>query len=143
MRNLSTLCAVRTNEGTGHWFPCQSAGTRAFGSMPERRPILQKGDNFHVPEKSEPQRYVAEFMRGNVVKGGGRPEVAFVREFVQPVVEQLSQLFIRWTGSLTKFSRASSAPDSLDALSASAVALPSGQDRRLRLQESAGARCAW
>jgi transglutaminase-like putative cysteine protease len=38
-------------EGEGHWFPCQAAGTRAFGSMPEYRPILQKGDNFRVPEK--------------------------------------------------------------------------------------------
>ena len=36
-------------EGRGHWIPCQAAGTRAFGSMPEHRPILQKGDNFRVP----------------------------------------------------------------------------------------------
>ena len=68
------------NDGHGHWFPCQAAGTRAFGSMPERRPILQKGDNFKVPEKTKPQRYVAEFLTGK----GGRPDVTFVREFVQP-----------------------------------------------------------
>ncbi len=31
--------------GNGRWFPCQLAGTRAFGQMPEHRPVLQKGDN--------------------------------------------------------------------------------------------------
>ena len=72
------------DEGQGHWFPCQAAGTRAFGSIPEMRPILQKGDNFRVPEKKKPQRYVAEFLTGKTVKGGGRPRVSFVREFVQP-----------------------------------------------------------
>jgi hypothetical protein len=70
--------------GEGHWFPCQAAGTRAFGSMPELRPILQKGDNFKVPEKKKPQRYVAEFLSGKPVKGSGPPKVTFVREFVQP-----------------------------------------------------------
>ena len=44
------------------------------------RPILQKGDNFKVPEKKERQRYVAEFLRGNNRRGGGRPVVTFVRE---------------------------------------------------------------
>ena len=72
------------DEGNGHWFPCQAAGTRAFGSMPEMRPVLQKGDNFKVPEKTKPQRYVAEFLKGNKVRGGGRPTVRFVREYVQP-----------------------------------------------------------
>ena len=32
-------------KGIGHWFPCQAAGTRAFGGIPDGRPILQKGDN--------------------------------------------------------------------------------------------------
>ena len=32
-------------DGKGRWFPCQAAGTRAFGGMPDPRPILQKGDN--------------------------------------------------------------------------------------------------
>ncbi len=42
-------------EGNGEWYPCQAAGTRMFGSMLEARPILQKGDNFNVPEKKERQ----------------------------------------------------------------------------------------
>ena len=70
-------------EGKGGWFPCQAAGTRAFGQMPEQRPILQKGDNFRVPEKPrQRQRYVAEFLKGVPVKGGGRPKVRFIREML-------------------------------------------------------------
>ncbi len=70
-------------DGEGHWFPCQAAGTRSFGTMPDLRPILQKGDNFKVPEKKERQRYVAEFLTGAASRGGGRPKVHFVRD-VQP-----------------------------------------------------------
>jgi hypothetical protein len=68
--------------GNGHWFPCQAAGSRDFGSMPDQRPILQKGDNFKVPEKRERQRYVAEHLTGNTRGGGGKPNVQFVRELV-------------------------------------------------------------
>jgi transglutaminase-like putative cysteine protease len=46
--------------GNGYWFPAQVAGTRSFGSMPERRPVLQKGDNFRIPGNPRAQRYVAE-----------------------------------------------------------------------------------
>jgi transglutaminase-like putative cysteine protease len=68
----------------GHWFPCQAAGTRAFGGIPEHRPILQKGDNFRDPDRpKEPLRYVNEFMTGSAVKGGGKPRVEFVREMVE------------------------------------------------------------
>ena len=66
-------------EGHGQWYPCQAAGTRAFGSIPELRPILQKGDNFKVPEKKERQRYVAEFLTGSHRAGNGKPNVEFVR----------------------------------------------------------------
>lgn len=67
-------------EGEGHWFPCQAAGTRAFGSMPEYRPILQKGDNFRVPEKKGRQRYVSEQLKIADVMGPNNPKVEFVRE---------------------------------------------------------------
>lgn len=67
--------------GEGHWFPCQVAGTRAFGEMPDVRPILQKGDNYRVPEKpKDRQRYVAEFFRCVPVRG--EPKVEFVRELL-------------------------------------------------------------
>jgi hypothetical protein len=68
-------------QGTGHWIPCQAAGTRDFGSMPDHRPILQKGDNFQVPEKREAQRYVAEFLKVKTVRIG-KPEVKFVRQLL-------------------------------------------------------------
>lgn len=70
-------------KGDGVWIPCQAAGTRAFGSMPDLRPILQKGDEFKVPEKPGTQRYVAEFLKGTPAKKGGtQPTVQFVREYV-------------------------------------------------------------
>ena len=40
------------DQGEGHWFPCQSAGTPSFGHLPDLRPILQKGDNVLVDESS-------------------------------------------------------------------------------------------
>jgi hypothetical protein len=67
--------------GQGYWFPCQAAGTRAFGGIPEHRPVLQKGDNFADPDRPrERQRYVSEFMKGVAVKGGGEPNHKFIRE---------------------------------------------------------------
>lgn len=71
------------NEGNGHWIPCQVAGTRNFGGMVEARPVLQKGDNFNVPEKKgQPQRYVSEFLRGSKFRGSGKPKVEFVRKLL-------------------------------------------------------------
>lgn len=68
---------LEDQEGNGHWIPCQAAGARAFGGIPEHRPILQKGDNFRVPERPrDQQRYVAEYLTGK----GGKPKCRFVRE---------------------------------------------------------------
>jgi hypothetical protein len=67
--------------GNGYWMPCQAAGTRDFGSMPDTRPVLQKGDNFDVPDLRERQRYVAEFLKTKSVKGLP-PRVNFVRKTV-------------------------------------------------------------
>ena len=69
-------------DGQGHWFPCQAAGSRDFGSLPDHRPVLQKGDNFRVPEKREPQRYVAELLKVKAVRGSGQPKVQFVRHLL-------------------------------------------------------------
>jgi len=67
----------------GHWFPCQAAGSEAFGGIPEHRPILQKGDNFRPPyNRRDHQRYLAEHLTGTPTPGGGRPQVKFVRELV-------------------------------------------------------------
>ncbi len=66
-------------EGRGQWFPCELKDKGSFGQIAEFRPILQKGDNFTVPEKlSKRQRYISEFARAKT----GRPRVSFVREKV-------------------------------------------------------------
>ncbi len=71
------------DDGNGHWFPCQSAGTRAFGGITEQRPILQKGDNFRDPDRPrERMRYLSEHLTGTPANGGGKPQVTFVREVV-------------------------------------------------------------
>ncbi len=63
------------------WFPCQAAGTRAFGEMPDQLPILQKGDNFRDNDRpGKPLRYMSEFIRGSAVGAGGAPQVEWVRE---------------------------------------------------------------
>ena len=66
--------------GKGQWYPCELAGTRAFGQLAQPRPILMRGDNFRVPEKKEAQRYVAEFLKGKTGRGLARPHVQFIRE---------------------------------------------------------------
>ncbi len=69
-------------QGRGHWFPCQAAGeAHDFGRMPEERPILQKGDNFKVPEERGPQRYVKQFLKA--ANAQANPEVQFVMEPVK------------------------------------------------------------
>ena len=71
---------LEDTDGNGRWYPCQAAGARSFGTMPDMRPVLQKGDSFKVPEKKERQRYVSEFLTGATRKGGGKPRVRFVRQ---------------------------------------------------------------
>jgi len=71
---------LQDEEGRESWIPCQIAGQRAFGSMPDQLPILQKGDNFKVPEEKKRKRFVPEFLK--VKSGGGQPEVTFVRDLL-------------------------------------------------------------
>jgi len=64
-------------QGEGHWFPCQSAGTPSFGSMPDLRPILQKGDNVLLPgpdprsKRKTRYRFFPENVVGFPVGSGG------------------------------------------------------------------------
>ncbi|TWT92330.1 Transglutaminase-like superfamily protein [Botrimarina colliarenosi] len=68
----------------GVWLPAESAGTRAFGEMPIARPILQKGDDFRVPEKRESLRYVTDYLIAYpATRGAGKPSVQYLREIVQ------------------------------------------------------------
>ena len=67
--------------GNGCWHPCQAAGTRAFGCMPDQLPILQKGDDFRDPDRpGKSLRYVAEFLKGAGLADGGKPIVSWIRE---------------------------------------------------------------
>jgi hypothetical protein len=67
-------------DGQGWWYPCQAAGARAFGGMPDQLPILQKGDTFHDPDRpAKTLRYVSEFIRGSSTDGGS-PKVRWIRE---------------------------------------------------------------
>jgi hypothetical protein len=73
---------LEDDSGQGHWFPCQVAGTRNFGSMPEYLPILQKGDRFKVPEKTDIERYLADYLKSQKVLGRGKPQVTFIRQLL-------------------------------------------------------------
>jgi hypothetical protein len=80
----------------GYWFPCESAGSDSFGEMPLARTILQKGDNFRVPErKKERLRYASDFMIGLPTPGGGRPKVKYIREQVLEGVEAVESVETR------------------------------------------------
>ena len=77
--NYPEFCLV-DQEGNPHWFPCESSGMRAFGEMPTLRPIMQKGDNFRVPERPrEALRYASDYLIGLPVNGGGKPKVKYIR----------------------------------------------------------------
>ena len=70
-------------KGEGHWFPCDVAGKRAFGEMPDSRLILEKGDNFRPPYKSrERLSFLNEHLEYKGPKGTATPRVSFVREAV-------------------------------------------------------------
>ncbi len=73
---------LHDSQGRGTWFPCQIAGDgHIFGSMDEERPILQKGDNFQVPDEKGPQRYVKQSFKA--ANAEGNPAVRFVLEKVK------------------------------------------------------------
>lgn len=69
---------LQDQDGGGHWFPCQAAGSYAFGSMAEIRPILQKGDRFKMPSEKEEVRYV----RPTVEAFGAPVSIQFIRQEV-------------------------------------------------------------
>ncbi len=62
-------------EGEGHWLACQLAGTRAFGHMPEHRPVLQKGDSLKSPHTG---RKTFLILPRHVTATNGAPTVQIV-----------------------------------------------------------------
>ena len=75
---------LKDEDGKGHWFSCQAAGSPAFGSITEMRPILQKGDNFRVP--GDPRRQTVRYAQtlGSLPGGGNvHPVIKIVHERVK------------------------------------------------------------
>jgi len=73
----------RNNRAVGFWFPCQVSGDYAFGGIPEKRVILQKGDSF--PNVNNPRAKVlfpVESFQGITLSGAGEPQCRFVHEIV-------------------------------------------------------------
>lgn len=71
---------LENEAGEGRWYPVESAGTRAFGEMPLARVILQKGDNFRVPERrGERLRYASDYAL-LLAPPAHKPKVTYVRE---------------------------------------------------------------
>jgi hypothetical protein len=74
---------LEDGQGNGHWLPCQAAGDRHFGAMPETRPILQKGDNFRLPEERQPARYAHPILQSSPKPGYGHPGITVIQERVE------------------------------------------------------------
>lgn len=60
----------------GAWYPCVVHEPVELGVCTDERPILEKGDNFKVPEEKSVQRFIKEFL---TVKGAVKPAVEFRR----------------------------------------------------------------
>lgn len=69
------------DDKNGYWFPAQVAGTEELGSLQDVRVILQKGDNFNIPDSDEKEAlYVKELFTGSVKEGAPDPIYQFIQE---------------------------------------------------------------
>lgn len=59
----------------GAWYPCIVHDQAELGACPDFRPIIEKGDNFKVPEDKAVQRFVKEFL----TLKGAKPAIEFRR----------------------------------------------------------------
>lgn len=71
---------LEDEDGKGHWFPCQAAGSYQFGSMSEQRPILQKGDRFKISGQRELVRYAQPTLKCKDASGAIE---------IEPITEQI------------------------------------------------------
>lgn len=77
--------APAKTESKGFWFPCQVAGTYAFGGVPETRVILQKGDSYPDKNKEDPKSrakklFLEQCFAGNLENGSPQPKFRWVDE---------------------------------------------------------------
>ena len=70
-----TRTTSRNTPPLGFWFPCQVSGAYAFGGIPERRVILQKGDAFPDPDNPRAKvLFIRETFQGTLMPGSPDPE---------------------------------------------------------------------
>jgi len=76
---------ARNREPMGFWFPCQVSGDYAFGGIPEKRVILQKGDSFPDYESDNPKArtlFLKSCFQGNKISGTPDPPHKWISEAV-------------------------------------------------------------
>jgi len=69
---------TKTSDGTNRWVAVEMTGDFPFGQSPEKRPILQKGDNFRIPGNRRPQHYVKQELAIRDYKGTTPPVVQWL-----------------------------------------------------------------
>ncbi|MBA2117302.1 transglutaminase-like domain-containing protein [Bremerella alba] len=69
---------TKTKDGTDRWVAVEMTGNFEYGQSPEKRPILQKGDNFRIPGSRRPQHYVKQELAIRDYKGNTPPVVTWM-----------------------------------------------------------------
>lgn len=59
--------------GVGRWYPVESTNKQQFGFLPRTDVILQKGDNFKLPELPDRLHYARTVLYGKTREGGPQP----------------------------------------------------------------------
>ncbi|MBI1246359.1 transglutaminase domain-containing protein [bacterium] len=65
-------------DGAKRWIPVEMTNKFPFGESPEKRPILQKGDNFRIPGSRKPQHYVKQELSIRDYRGATPPVVTWL-----------------------------------------------------------------
>ncbi|PQO27417.1 hypothetical protein C5Y96_17920 [Blastopirellula marina] len=69
---------TKSNDGSDRWVAVEMTGNWPFGQSPEKRPILQKGDNFRIQGSRTPQHYVKQELAIRDYKGNSPPVVTWL-----------------------------------------------------------------
>ncbi|MHC2070721.1 transglutaminase-like domain-containing protein [Bremerella sp. T1] len=69
---------TQTADGENRWVAVEMTSNFPFGVSPEKRPILQKGDNFRIPGNRRPQHYVKQELAIRDYKGTAPPVISWL-----------------------------------------------------------------
>ncbi|RCS54567.1 transglutaminase family protein [Bremerella cremea] len=69
---------VKTADGADRWVAVEMTNDFPFGQSPEKRPILQKGDNFRLPGNRKSQHYVKQELVIRDYKGTTAPVITWL-----------------------------------------------------------------